>query len=159
MDELTQTEDRLAAALARIGQGLEQWQPTAAPAPPPGSAADLEAQLDEERSANAQLEERVRALKERQDTKLAELESRNELQARQIAELDAAFQALRAVNTDLRAVASEMREALMTDMSEADLVNRAILAELEALRALHHAERTEVDAILAQLIPVIEEGS
>ena len=72
MSEITALESRLTAALDRIRAGVDSL----AVGPVIDASSGLEAQLAEERVANAQLEERVKALKERQDNKIAELEAR-----------------------------------------------------------------------------------
>ena len=63
MSETDALQGRIMAALDRIGQGLEKMQ--AAPAedaPETGETEQLRRDLEEERLANAQLEERVKAL-------------------------------------------------------------------------------------------------
>lgn len=168
MNDISALENRIVAALERIRagvDGLAAKEPASASAGAVSAilasrngedAEQLKAQLAEERTANAQLEERVAALKQRQDGKIAELEAMTEAQRQRYSELDAALQSLRQENAELRAVASEMRDALAAEVAEPELVNRAILAELEALKAAQLAERTEVDALLAELKPIVE---
>jgi len=156
MDDIAEFERRISAALDRIGRGLEG---RAAPAPAPSEGADassLATQLEEERLANAQLEERVRALKARQDGKLAELEAKVDQSRSRAAGMDRELQRLRQVNAELRDINDQMRRALAEGVSEPHLVNKAMLAELEALRATRAADAAEMDAILAELTPIIE---
>lgn len=160
MSNIPELETRITAALDRIRQGVDGMGP-ATPAPasdaaPLGDAASLQAQLDEEKTANAQLEERVRLLKERQDGKLAELESNVDAGRSRAARMDRELQRLRQVNAELRANNSQLREALSQGVSEPHLVNKAMLAELEALRATQAADAAEMDAILAELTPILE---
>jgi len=84
MSDFPQLETRITTALERIRSGLDGFAapPVVAEAPAAvdtsettAKVAELTAQLDEEKTANAQLEERVKLLKERQDGKMAELES------------------------------------------------------------------------------------
>ena len=160
MSETTEIEARISAALERIRKGLDQ-----APAPAVEAAEDaadaeavaaLEAKLDDERTANAQLEERVKVLKERQDGKLAELEASVEASRARSARMDRELQRLRQVNAELRDNNSQLREALTAGVSEPHLVNKAMLAELDALRATRAADAAEMDAILEELTPIIE---
>jgi hypothetical protein len=72
--------------------------------------------------------------------------------------MDAELQRLQAVNADLRAVATEMRRALQDEVADPELVNRAAIAELDALRAARDADRVEVEAILTELVPLMGEG-
>ncbi|MCF2872784.1 hypothetical protein L0664_17080 [Octadecabacter sp. G9-8] len=165
MSELPQLETRITAALERIRNGLDGLS---APAPvteaPPqidaeavsAQVAELNAQLDEEKTANAQLEERVKLLKERQDGKLAELESNVDAGRARSARMDRELQRLRQVNAELRDINGQLREALSEGVSEPHLVNKAMLAELEALRATRAADAAEMDAILQELTPIIE---
>ena len=169
MSDIPQLEQRITAALDRIRRGVE-----AAPAGGETGAQvggvsgdqaddqvrdqvrDLTEKLAEEKTANAQLEERVRLLKERQDGKLAELESNVEAGRTRAARMDRELQRLRQVNAELRSNNAALREALAAGVSEPHLVNKAMLAELEALRATRAADAAEMDAILDELTPIIK---
>lgn len=161
MDDLPELETRITAALDRIRAGVDGLSvpAPAAPAEPAGDPAEvaaLQTRLDEEQTANAQLEERVKLLKERQDGKLAELESNVEAGRARAARMDRELQRLRQVNAELRDINNQLREALTQGVSEPHLVNKAMLAELESLRATRAADAAEMDAILEELTPIIE---
>lgn len=161
MSELLELEARISAALTRIKTGLDtvtQAPPTAEPDTAANDAqiATLTAQLDEERTANAQLEERVKLLKERQDGKVAELESNVDAGRARSARMDRELQRLRQVNAELRDINSQLRETVTAGVAEPHLVNKAMLAELEALRATRTSDAAEMDAILEELTPIIE---
>lgn len=164
MSDIPELETRIAAAFARIQTGLEGLAAPVAAAPRADGDVDaltaqvsaLEAKLDEEKTANAQLEERVKLLKERQDGKVAELESNVDAGRARAARMDRELQRLRQVNAELRDNNSQLREALTAGVSEPHLVNKAMLAELEALRANRAADAAEMDAILKELTPIIE---
>jgi DNA repair exonuclease SbcCD ATPase subunit len=166
MSELPQLETRITAALDRIKTGLDGLS-VPAPVPEPDvdgadvsaltlQVAELGAKLDEEQTANAQLEERVRLLKERQDGKLAQLESDVDAGRARSARMDRELQRLRQVNAELRDINGQLRDAVSAGVSEPHLVNKAMLAELEALRATRAADAVEMDAILQELTPIIE---
>lgn len=164
MSELDQLESRLVQALDRIRAGVAAKAAQPAPIVPDASADDpsaqiteLEQRLEEERMANAQLEERVRGLKERQDTRIAELEAEVEFEKNRAGVLDADLQGLRQSTADMEELVSKLRVALAKGLDDVELVNRAALAELDALKAIRKADRTEIEAILAELEPVIEE--
>jgi uncharacterized protein YhaN len=70
--------------------------------------------------------------------------------------MDRELQRLRQVNAELRDINGQLREALTESVSEPHLVNKAMLAELEALRATRSADAAEMDAILEELTPIIE---
>ncbi|WP_281981963.1 hypothetical protein [Thalassorhabdomicrobium marinisediminis] len=160
MTDLSLIETRLTAALDRIREGSRTLaERPAAPDTSDAEAriAELTAKLDEEQTANAQLVERVKLLKERQDGKLAELESNVEAGRTRSARMDRELQRLRQVNAELRDINTQLREAVSAGVSEAHLVNKAMLAELEALRATQSADAAEMDAILDELKPIIEQ--
>ncbi len=69
-----------------------------------------------------------------------------------VAALDGGLQGLRQSNADLRALTASLR-ARDRECRRTDLINRAILAELDATRAAQAADRAELDAVLAELAP------
>ena len=154
MNDVTALEQRISVAMDRIEKGLGDM----AEATSAVDGAALASQLEEERFANAQLEERVKALKERQDTKISELESRVASQRDQMAALDTELQRLRASSADMREVNAQLRAAAAEGVAEPELINRAMMAEVEALSAQRASESAEVDAILKELKPLIEEA-
>ena len=162
MSELSELQTRIHAALDRITSGIDGLAtPPEAAAPAENSAsaeqvAALQTKLDEEKTANAQLEERVKLLKERQDGKLAELESNVDAGRARSARMDRELQRLRQVNAELRDINAQLRAALADGVSEPHLVNKAMMAELEALRATRASDAAEMDAILEELTPIIE---
>lgn len=162
MSDISDFETRISAALDRIRKAAERGaaMPDAPAAPQTKDTTDLEAlrsQLDEERAANAQLEERVKLLKQRQDGKLSELEASVEANRKRAAGMDRELQRLRQVNADLRDINEQLRKAVEAGVSEPHLVNKAMMAELEALRATRAADAAEMDAILGELRPIIEQ--
>lgn len=163
MSDIVELERRIVAALERIGQGLDGLDPggseqsVADSGPDRAELEKLREALESERSANARLNERVKALQERQETQVARLEQRvADLTARaEAAEAD--VDRLRAVNGRLRETSAALREANAEGVGDPRAIDAAMVAELEALTALRASDRAEIDAILAELIPV-EEG-
>ncbi len=188
MSDIIELERRITAALDRLRQGIDRMPtpgaatpqtvagaptpavvdvplaPEPAPSPVQPDPADaariaaLEAQLSEEKTVTAQLEERVRVLKDRQDTKLAELEDTNERNKARLVKFDRDVQRLRQVNADLRSINMQLREAMTQGVAEPHLINKAMMAELDALRAVREADAAEVDAVLDALKPIVEEA-
>ena len=155
MSELADLERRITSALERIGRGVEDMQASEAPAPDENSAG-LQQALDDERTANAQLTERVRALKEKQDTTIADLQAEvDSLKARAEA-AEAALSKVSATSEKLRDNNKALRDANAEGIAEPHLVNKSMLEELEALRAARSADMAEVDAILADLKNIVE---
>ena len=156
-DELQDIETRLTAALARIESGLAAQGERAAEGEAAAEhSARLEAQLEEERVANAQLEERVKSLKDRQEGRIARLEAQIGEERERAARLDDEMQALRQSNAELSELTEALRRAMLDELPDEALVNRAVLAELEALKAQHDADRAEVEEILGTLRPMLE---
>lgn len=152
MSDISTLESRITAALDRIRQGLD------APAGQTDADPALQAALVDERAQNAELVERVRVLKDRQDTQVANLTARTESQNQQLAILDAELQQLRASNVQLRDMNAKLRDTVTIGLSP-ELHDAAVTAELDALTAQRSADAAEVDAILAELKPLIEETS
>ena len=149
MSDIAELERRVARALDRISDAVAQMQP--------GGGEDLAEALAAEREANAQLEARVAAIKERQETKVAGLEAEvRELRAA-LLDRDGQLQRMREVNEGLRQSNAALREANASGLADAALVNAAMEAEVAALRATSDARRAEIDEILARLEPLIEE--
>ena len=158
MPTIAELERRITAALDRIGQGLDRLPASEAPAALPGdNATALHEALETERSAAAQLAERLRKVKEREANAKVEAEAR-------IADLTAArdqqaaeLQRLRKTMAQLRDTLTAQNEAIRAGVTEPQVINKSLLAELEALRAQRRSESAEMEAILTALSPLIEE--
>lgn len=158
MSEIDSLQGRITSALDRIGAGVAQLSKAGSQDADHESIGDLRAQLDEERSANAQLEERVRVLKDRQDSNIAKLEGRVETQAATLASLDTELQRLRTSNAELRELNAQLRTAVTEGAASPELINRAAIAEVEALEAQRASDVAEIDAIITELKPLVEEA-
>jgi chromosome segregation ATPase len=207
MSQIEELQSRILAARDRIASGTEilSSRPAIEPAETGVADADLAQLLDEEKLANAQLQERLKALKarhaeelvkarsegavgdaagdadlaaelERQlaaaNERVAELEGTIEQQAGMLTaqakdvtilkaevshqaesmeQLDAELQRLRRANDELRKSNATLREANSEGIGDPDLINKAMLAELEGLRATQAADTAEVGAVLTKL--------
>jgi hypothetical protein len=160
MQEITDLEKRITAALERIGKGVDRLSSQSRPAVPPHAApvadASLRAQLEEEKSLTAQLQARLRAAKDR--------EAKGDLQEkvdRLTQELDVKgleLQRMRRVNTSLREQLEALRTAQIAGVTEPQQINKALMTELDALRATRLTEMAEMDEILAALEPHLTEA-
>lgn len=171
MTQIDELQHRITAALDRVAQGvvrLEERAAEAASAVPtapeidPEEVAKLREALEEEKLANAQLEERVRKLHEthRQELEAAKAEAAATAPAEaasiEVAKLDLDLQRLRQSNEMLRATNEELRKALAENVGEPHLINKAMLAELEGLRAARSVDVAETRAIVETLTPLLE---
>lgn len=174
MNDITGIEARLEAALSRIADGVERLpqagtgddvndlkeQATMAEAKARAAEADAEslrAELAEEKKDHAELSERVSAIREKQDqiveqleARVAKLQEQANTQARDLAKV-------RNVNAELRSVMQNLRDAVAEGSVGAEALNQALKSELDATRAQQTADRNELDAILAELTPLIQE--
>lgn len=153
MSEIEELRDRIEAAFGRIDEALGRVQAIPEVQVDPAEMAALRTELADERVVQAQLEERIRALKERHEKRVAELEAAFEAERGRLATLDHELQRLRQSNADLRDVAGQLRAALAEDVAEPELVNRAMVAEIEALRATRAADLAEIEAVIDTLRP------
>ena len=149
MTDLGEYERRIAAALQRIGAGLSRR------APEDGMLTQV---LEDERTANAQLQERLRQLHDRGDARVAAALAERDAARAELAAMDAALQSLRASQSDLSETVASLRASLAEGVAEPDLVNRAMQAEIDGLRALRAADAAEVDQVLNELRPLVAEG-
>ncbi len=156
MNQVEEFERRITAALDRIAKGIEPLGTAPDSSVAEEELAHARAELEEERLAAAQLEERIKALHERQDNKIAVLEARTAEQSATLTKLDAELQRLRASNEQLRASNGALREANEQGVGEPHLINKAMLAELEGLRAARAADMAESAAILSALEPLLQ---
>ena len=160
MQQIAELERRITAALERIGRGVDGL--AAAPSPilgiDPEDVARLNEALDEDRMANAQLSERLRAVRDKEAEGRAALNARIADLTRQDEERGAELNRLRRTVAHLTGEISALREAAQDALPDPSLINRALLAELEALRATRAAEAAELADIVAALNPLIEEA-
>jgi len=122
MSDIEQLHQRISAAMDRVAYGLTQLDGGGS-----GDAEALQAQLAEEKTVTAQLEERVSAMKEK------------------LAAQDAAHQAAFA----------ELQGKLEALDTEAQKVRASNDKLLESLRNARELERAEADAILTALAPAL----
>ena len=174
MSDIDELERRLTSALDRIGAGLAALsahgpvsdqstaEEGAAPAPADttapadhGEAAQLAEALAAEREANEQLEERVKAIRERQERHVTKLEQEVAQLRGELTAQAGVLQKLRRVNTQLRDNNKALRDANAGGLPDPHLINKSMLAELDALRTSREADRAEMDDILGALKPLI----
>ena len=157
MQDLGELEQRLAAALDRIGTGIEGLPVHAAALGAPDTDNAVQNSLDEERMLSAQLTERLRSVKEKEAQTQSQHTAKIEQMSAQLDTQGAELKRMRNINVQLREVLHILREAAAQGLSDPHLVNRAMLAELDALRATRLTEVAQMDEILAELAPLIEE--
>jgi hypothetical protein len=162
MQEISELEKRITAALERISKGVDRIalapRMAAAGAQPLAGAAEaaLRVQLDEERSLTAQLQDRLRTAKERESK--GDLQERIDRLTQQLDVQGLELQRMRRTAAALGDQLSALRLAQTGAVTEPQMINKAMAAELDALRSLRLAEVAEMDEILAALEPHIAEA-
>lgn len=164
MDDISDLERRILYALERIGVGVDKMgvaQPLGAaqlPAAESSIEVDvLRAELEAERTANAQLTERVRAIKDKQENMVAALEKKAQRLGQQLDQLGAELQRQRRLNAELTATNQTLLEAARQGLADPQVLDSALLVEVEALRAARATEMAEMAEILSELKPLIGE--
>ncbi len=163
MQDIAELERRITAALDRIGQGLDRM-PAGAIAKDVAfdgahskELARVQADLDEERMVTAQLNERLKSVKEKEALLRSELDEKCQRLTRQLDTQGLELQRMRKTAVQLREQLREIREAQLRD-TDPHLVNKAMLTELEALRATRMTEMAEMEELIAELSPLLEEA-
>ncbi|HEY0213459.1 MAG TPA: hypothetical protein VGC40_07720 [Paenirhodobacter sp.] len=113
----------------------------------------LRAELETERAASAQMSDRVRALRDKQETTLSAMERRL-VAAGQLAEAaQDELTRLKRANLDLAAANRALIEAAGDPAPH--LINSALQAEVETLRAARALEVAELDQLIGALAPIL----
>lgn len=144
MSQIDELQRRITAALDRIGQGLDGMSSGGADE---GEIETLKKDLEDEKLASAQLEERLKSLSQKQKESAAAQQAQSDAMRK----LDSELQSLRKANQQLRDNNKALREANQAGVTEPHLINKSMLAELEGLRAARSADRAETDVIIADL--------
>lgn len=159
MSDIEALQSRIMAAMDRIGQGVEALAATP-PAADTGEVDALRKELEEEKLVSAQLEERIKKLKDAHAAELAAASAAAvpAVDGQAIAALDDELQRLRKANDQLRDSNAKLREANEAGVGEPHLINNAMLAELEGLRAVRATDAAEASAIMEQLVPLLDKA-
>ncbi|MDR0808002.1 MAG: tetratricopeptide repeat protein [Gemmobacter sp.] len=155
MDELADLDRRIAAALGRIAAGLDRLAEVPVGNGEARELSRLHEELEAERAANALLSQRLHAAGMRDDASEVGMEERVARLTRQLDTQGLENQRLRQSMIQLRDTLRALREQ-QEGMVEPHLINRAMLAELEALRAQRSSEAAELAEILGELAPLLE---
>ena len=158
MTDIAEFERRITAAMDRISKRVTRGVDPNQVIWDDAAVANLQDQLDEERSTNARLVEELRAARaapkpaapEDLSLRVADLTRQLDVQGLEL-------QRMRKTAIQLRETLRAILEAQPKDAVDAHLINKSMLAELDALRATRATETAEIDEILAELAPLIEE--
>lgn len=160
MQDLVELERRITDALNRIGSGIETLTAPATPSDGSGSISRLEAELAAERETSAQLRRDLAAAQssappDALDGDHAALQARIEQMTRQLDVQGLEMHRIRKTMVQLRENLRGLRRAQAANVADPDQINRAMMAELEAMRVDRLSEVAELDEILTELTPII----
>lgn len=162
MSDVAELEKRIASALERISKGLGAMQKPVGQKSAEGGSADgaelgaLKETLETERTANAQLEERVLAIKEKQEKLVDNLKADVAHLVEKMAAQDSQIKDMTQVNQKLRKNNRALRDANEKGVGDPALINHGMTAEIDALRASRDSDRAELDAIIGELRPLVQ---
>jgi uncharacterized protein YhaN len=151
MSNIEELERRITAAFDRIGQAVDGFVPPTTGA----GTGELQDALLTEQTANAQLTERLRVVKAREASQAAEAAEKVDRLNRALDAQGLELQRMKKTVIQLRESLAALRETQTVAVADPRLVNRAMLTELEALRATRLTEMAQMEAILAELYPLI----
>jgi uncharacterized protein YhaN len=151
MSNIEELERRITAAFDRIGQAVDGFVPPVTGA----GTGELQDALLTEQTANAQLTERLRVVKAREASQAAEAAEKADRLNRALDAQGLELQRMKKTVIQLRESLAALRETQTAAVADPHLVNRAMLTELEALRATRLTEMAQMEAILAELYPLI----
>lgn len=192
MQDMAELERRIAAALHRIGEGIETLTANAIAAPMEVDAASagfvtenqgfdadfaqrMHDALAAERLVVAELRQQIADLTEAAETaaqsaataepattpeppaEQAELLARIEKMTAQLDVQGLEIHRMRKTVVQLRENLRGLRRAQAANLADPEQINRAMMAELEAIRVTRLSEVAEMDEILSELTPLITE--
>lgn len=177
MQDLADLERRIAAALQRIGDGVEALAMQPVTTPPAAGQGDegrggdsqaddriatLESELAAERALSASLRQRITDLEDAPPAAdpapdVAALYARIDRMTAQLDVQGLEMQRMRKTVVQLRENLRGLRRAQVDNLADPEQINRAMMAELEAMRVARLSEVAEMDEILAELTPLITE--
>lgn len=151
MQDLAELERRISAALSRIAEGL-----AALPAPgASAAAAEPAAASAAEPAADVGELERLRAGLEAEQAASAALQARVDQLTRQLDAQGLEAARLRQTVGSLRESLRALRSGQAEGVADAAAINRALQAEVDAMRAERLSEMAELDGIIAELDPLL----
>lgn len=161
MQDLVELERRITDALNRIGAGVE------ALGAPSGAAEDdaiarLQADLAAERETTAALRRELAAAQAPApalplEGDEAALRARIEQMTRQLDVQGLEMHRMRKTMVQLRENLRGLRRAQAANLADPEQINRAMQAEIEAMRVARLSEVAELDEIITELTPLIRE--
>ena len=161
MQELAELQRRITDALNRIGAGIETLS-TAPDAEGDDAVDRLQEALEAERATSAALRRDLAAAQSSAPPAAVEgdeaaLRARIEQMTRQLDVQGLEMHRMRKTMVQLRENLRGLRRAQAANVADPEQINRAMMAEVEAMRVSRLSEVAELDEILTELTPLIRE--
>ena len=156
MSEISELEARIQTALGRIEEGLGKLGAKSDAAPDADGAAKA---LEEEKAVTAQLEARLVAVREKNMARVKEVEDEMSDVKKALEAATTEAKTLRATNERLRTSNEEFRTKNEEGGVDPHLINKSMMEELTALKKARKADLAEMDALLAEMKPLVKEAS
>jgi hypothetical protein len=161
MQDLGELERRITDALNRIGAGIESLG-TSPASSEDGTLARLQAELAAERETSAALRRELGAARSPIPAAVLEgdeaaLRARIEQMTRQLDVQGLEMHRMRKTMVQLRENLRGLRRAQAANLADPEQINRAMQAEIEAMRVARLSEVAELDEIISELTPHIRE--
>ena len=131
----------------------------AAPDADSSELAELRAALAAERANSAALVDRIRTLKGLDQRQQTAAQARIDQLTKQLDVQGLELNRLRKSMIQLREALRVLREGAEGGTVDAAMINKAMMAEMEALRAARSSESAELDSIIAELATLVGEES
>lgn len=156
MADIDELQARLASALEKIAyrvENLPKAQSSDAAAMSDADAEALKEELEVERDTNA----RLSTQRERLTSRIERLEIRVHRTADRLNRIAAENARLEKVIAELQSQNRSLAEANANHQDAGSEIQADLLQQIESLQAARQADRTELDEILGDLAPMIEE--
>lgn len=151
MHDIGELQRRLGAALERIDDGLGGLS-----APAADTGEDHAAALEAERAETARLRDEIAALEARHAGQLQEARTALESAQDLLTGVEKDRNRLKAATEALSEAARSLRDANAKGVSNAELINDSALVEIDALKTMRHSDRTELEALMRLVAPVVK---
>ena len=163
MSDIEDLEARIAGALERIRAGVENLGPAADPENVQSDGAleakveQLNSMLEDEQKTAATAQAKLDALMLKSGSASEALEARIASLTAELDGLEQENSRLRNTVNDLQGVNATLRDSAAAGVTEPEAINQSLIADLKALQTSRASEIRDMESILSDLGPILEE--
>jgi predicted nucleic acid-binding Zn-ribbon protein len=163
MSDIEDLEARIAGALERIRAGVENLGTAVAPVDPGGESLEarveqLSSMLEDEQRSAATAQAKLDAMMLKSGSATEALEERIASLTAELDGLEQENSTLRNTVNDLQGVNATLRDSAAAGVTEPDAINQSLMADLKALQTSRASEIRDMESILSDLAPILEEA-